>query len=275
MRMFLIEKELSAGLMTDILQALLLIISGFFGGVFLGMGAGTTGAILIMVLTVVFGHSIHNAIGTSLLIDCIIGIIAGLLYFRNNNVNLRPAVVIGICGALGSFIGSQFTSQTPEVALILLLSSLLIIVGISFIIKGVDTNIEFIRTKMKIHVLKKYTLVIFIVFGIIAGFGNGYTGMGIGGIIALFLLLFLDYDLVTAIGTSLLLLVCISGAGAVGHILKNEIIYPVVLMVGVSAAVGAVAGSVYAQKINQMKLGRLVGCIIIIMGLIMLLRAFT
>jgi hypothetical protein len=128
---------------------------------------------------------------------------------------------------------------------------------------------------MKIHVLKKYTLMIFIVFGIIAGFGNGYTGMGIGGIIALFLLLFLDYDLVTAIGTSLLLLVCISGAGAVGHILKNEIIYPVVLMVGVSAAVGAVAGSVYAQKINQMKLGRLVGCIIIIMGLIMLLRAFT
>ncbi len=97
--------------------------------------------------------------------------------------------------------------------------------------------------------------------------------MGIGGILALVLLLFLEYDLVTAIGTSLLLLVFISGAGAVGHILKNEIIYPVVFMVGISAAVGAITGSAYAQKINEEKLGRLIGCIILIMGLMMLARA--
>jgi uncharacterized membrane protein YfcA len=67
--------------------------------------------------------------------------------------------------------------------------------------------------------------------------------------------------------------VFISGAGAAGHILKNEIIYPVVLMVGASAAVGAVTGSMYAQKINEEKLGRLIGCIILIMGLMMLGRA--
>jgi uncharacterized membrane protein YfcA len=272
--MYIIEVELSAALMNDFLQAIILIVSGFFSGLFLGMGSGTTGAILITSLTVVLGHSIHQAIGTSLLIDCLIGLIAGILYFRKNNANLRPALVIGICGAIGSFLGSQFTSQTPELALILLLSTLLILLGISFLAKGLHTNMEFVRTKMKVHILKKYTLVVFILFSIIAGFGSGFTGMGIGGILALVLILFLEYDLVTAIGTSLLLLVFISGAGAVGHILKNEIIYPVVLMVGVSAAVGAVTGSMYAQKINEEKLGRLIGCIILIMGLMMLVRAF-
>jgi len=260
--------------MNDFLQAIILIVSGFFSGLFLGMGSGTTGAILITSLTVVLGHSIHQAIGTSLLIDCLIGLIAGILYFRKNNTNLRPALVIGICGAIGSFLGSQFTSQTPELALILLLSTLLILLGISFLAKGLHINIEFVRTKMKVHTLKKYTLVVFILFSIIAGFGSGFTGMGIGGILALVLLLFLEYDLVTAIGTSLLLLVFISGAGAVGHILKNEIIYPIVFMAGVSAAVGAVTGSMYAQKINEEKLGRLIGCIILIMGLMMLVRAF-
>jgi hypothetical protein len=261
--------------MNDILQAIILIIAGFFSGLFLGMGSGTTGAILITSLTVLLGYSIHQSIGTSLLIDCLIGSIAGIMYFRKNNTNLRPAVVIGIFGAIGSFLGSQFTSQTPELVLILLLSVLLIILGIIFLAKGVRTNIEFVRTKMKIHTLKKYTLIIFILFSVIAGFANGFTGMGSGGIIALGLLLFLEYDLVIAIGTSLLLLVFISGAGAVGHILKNEIIYPIVFMVGVFATIGAIIGSVYSQKINEKKLGRLVGAIIIIMGLIMLLRAFV
>jgi uncharacterized membrane protein YfcA len=271
--MYLIEGEFSAAPMNDILQAIILIVSGFFSGLFLGMGSGTTGAILITTLTVVLGHSIHQAIGTSLLIDCIIGLIAGILYFRKNNANLRPALVIGICGAVGSFLGSQFTSQTPELALILLLSTILILLGISFLAKGLHANIEFVRTKMKVHTLKKYTPVVFILFSIIVGFSSGFTGMGIGGILALVLLLFLEYDLVTAIGTSLLLLVFISGAGAVGHILKNEIIYPVVFMVGISAAVGAITGSAYAQKINEEKLGRLIGCIILIMGLMMLARA--
>jgi hypothetical protein len=269
------EIEFSAVLMNDILQAIILIVSGFFSGLFLGMGSGTTGAIIITSLTVILGYSIHQAIGTSLLIDCLIGLIAGILYFRKHNANLRPTLAIGIFGAIGSFLGSQFTSQTPELALILLLSTLLILLGISFLAKGLHTNIEFVRTKMKVHALKKYTLVFFILFSIIAGFGSGFTGMGIGGVLALVLLLFLEYDLVTAIGTSLLLLVFVSGAGAVGHILKNEIIYSVVLMAGVSAAVGAVTGSVYAQKINEEKLGRLIGCIILIMGLMMLVRAYT
>lgn len=260
--------------MNDIVQAIILIVTGFFSGLFLGMGSGTTAAILITSLTVVLGYSIHDAIGTSLLIDCLIGLTAGILYFYKNNVNIRPAIVIGIFGAIGSFLGSQFTSQTPEVILIILLSAFLILLGVSFLTKGVQTNIELVRTRFHISALKKYTLIIFIVFSIIAGLANGFTGMGSGGIIALGLLLFLEYDLVTAIGTSLILLVFISGAGAAGHILKNEIIYPVVLMVGISAALGAITGSLYSQKINQDALGRLVGFIIIIMGLIMLLRAF-
>ena len=67
----------------DYITIIILIISGFGSGVFVGMGSGTTGAIMITCLTVFLNHSVHNAIGTSLLIDGIIGGIAGLIFLKN------------------------------------------------------------------------------------------------------------------------------------------------------------------------------------------------
>jgi uncharacterized membrane protein YfcA len=58
------------------LELIILISSGFGSGVFVGMGSGTTGSTVITSLTVFVGYPIHQAIGTSLLIDCIIGGIA-------------------------------------------------------------------------------------------------------------------------------------------------------------------------------------------------------
>ncbi len=58
------------------LELIILISSGFGSGVFVGMGSGTTGSTMITSLTVFVGYPIHQAIRTSLLIDCIIGGIA-------------------------------------------------------------------------------------------------------------------------------------------------------------------------------------------------------
>jgi len=78
--------------------------------------------------------------------------------------------------------------------------------------------------------------------------------MGIGGVVALVLMLILDYDIHTAIGTALLSIMFISGAGAIGHV--------------------AVFGSFAANKINEEKLGRIVGVLILVMGIILLFRTF-
>ena len=92
----------------DYLTIFLLIISGFGSGLFIGLGSGTTGTIMITFLTVFMGHSIHQAIGTSLMIDCIIGGIAGLIYIKHRNVNIRPGLLLAFTGVIGAFIGSRF-----------------------------------------------------------------------------------------------------------------------------------------------------------------------
>jgi uncharacterized membrane protein YfcA len=258
----------------DILQILILLISGIGSGIFVGMGSGTTGSIMITSLTVFLGYSIHQSIGTSLLIDCIIGGIAGIIFLKKGNTNFKPAFTIAAFGAIGSFIGGQFTSSAPELGLIILISSILILLGLSFIIKGLQKNIDYIKEKGKVKYLKKHKIKFFIGFGLIAGASSGFTGMGIGGVVALILMLFLDYDIHTAIGTALLSIMFISGAGAMGHVLNGEVLLGAGLIAGSAAVIGAVVGSFAANKINEEKLGRIVGVLILFMGLILLFRAF-
>ena len=115
---------------------------------------------------------------------------------------------------------------------------------------------------------------VFIAFGLIAGASSGFTGMGIGGVVALLLMLFLDYDIHTAIGTALLTIFFISGAGAIGHVMHNEMLYSAGIIAASAAACGAIIGSFSANKINEEHLGRIVGLLILAMGMIMLFRAF-
>ena len=87
-----------------VLELIILIISGFGSGVFVGMGSGTTGSIMITSLTVFVGYSIHQAKGTSLLIDCIIGGIAGFIFLKKGKSNFIPAILIAGTGAVGSHV---------------------------------------------------------------------------------------------------------------------------------------------------------------------------
>ena len=258
----------------DYLTIILLIASGFGSGLFVGIGSGTTAAIMITCLTVLLNHSVHDAIGTSLLIDGVIGGIAGFVFLRRDNVNLRPAILLILTGAIGSFIGSRFTSAAPESGLLFFMGSLLILIGCTFIIKGLQRNIDYIGSKINVELLRENKIVFFIIFGFIAGFGSGFTGMGIGGVIALVLILILDYKIHTAIGTSLLMMFFISGSGSIGHILSNEIVFRAALVAGSAAAVGSVSGALVANKINEDKLGRLIGAIIVILGIAIFFRVF-
>jgi len=268
------ENLILSNVINYFLELIILIISGFGSGVFVGMGSGTTGSIMIMSLTVFCDYPIHQAIGTSLLIDCIIGGIAGFIFLKKGKSNFRPAFLIAGTGAVGSFIGSQFTSSAPEMGLIVIISTILIILGISFIVKGLQQNIDYFRKKGKVQRFKENKTLFFVAFGLIAGASSGFTGMGIGGVVALVLMLILDYDIHTAIGTALLSIMFISGAGAIGHVLNNEVLFSAGLIAGSAAVVGAIFGSFAANKINEEKLGRIVGLLILIMGIILLFRVF-
>jgi uncharacterized membrane protein YfcA len=107
-------------------------------------------------------------------------------------------------------------------------------------------------------------------FGAVIGFLSGFTGMGSSGAMTILLIFVLGYDLHTAIGTSLLMMFFIAGAGGIGHGFQGHVLWEVALIAGLGAVVGAGSGSLFANKINEERLGRTIGAIIVFLGIVFL-----
>jgi len=252
----------------------ILIISGFGSGLIVGIGSGTAGGLMIPILTVFLGRNIHSSIGTSLIIDSIIGGIAGLIFFKKGSVDIRSGVILAITGVIGALIGSRFTQSAPESGLNLFIGLGLMLLGINFLINGIGKNVEYINSKINFRKVRENKVIAFVIIGFIIGFISGFSGIGGGGLVTLILILVLCYSVHTAIGTSLIMLMFIAGAGGIVHIIQNEFYLDGILIAGVSSIFGAVIGSSYANKINEEKLGKIIGLIIVVFGFSVILKIF-
>lgn len=254
------------------ITTIILFIFGFGSGISVGIASGTSGSFLIPCLTIFIGHSIHRAIGTSLLVDCIIGGVAGLIFLKNGHVDMRSGFLLAVAGVIGAILGSRFTSSASPLGLSIFIGLFLIFIGVNFIMNGIQRNVDFVEERINFKLFKDNKILSFIICGFIIGLVSGFSGVGGGGMVALFLIFILGYDIHTAIGTSLIMMFFIAGSGAVGHFLNNEVIVSDALIAGFGAIIGAVSGSVVASKVDENKLGRLIGVIFIVLGIAIFLN---
>lgn len=258
----------------DYLNGFLLLITGWLSGIYVGIASGTAEAFILPIMTIFIGTSVYQAIGTSLIVDASIGLVAGLIFFKKGNVNFRPVIILSICGVIAAFIGTNFTTGAPESVLKVLIAFVLIIFGINLLINGFKKNVDYIENKIKFTWFKNNKTYSLIIFGTLIGFASGFTGMGSSGAVTLVLIFILGYDLHTAIGTSLLMMFFITGSGAIGHGFLGNFIFDIALIIGLGAVIGAASGSLVANKIDEDKLGRLIGAILTVIGVIFIIKLF-
>jgi uncharacterized membrane protein YfcA len=251
------------------------VFSFFVGcgsGIAVGIASGTAESFMIPFLTIVLTNSIYQAIGSSLFVDCMIGGMAGIIFLLKGNVNVKPVSMLAITGVMGAVIGSFFTAGTPESGLTLLIAIVLIVLGLTLIRGGVKKNVDYVNSKFSFTWFKNNKMLTFIIFGTIIGFSSGFIGMGSSGAMTFILVFIMGYDLHNAIGTSLLMMFFIAGSGAITHGLQGDFVYPVAVFAGIGACIGAATGSFAANKINEDRLGRLIGLVITIIGFIVLIE---
>ncbi len=227
---------------------------------------------MIPFVTIILAQSVYQAIGTSLVVDCIIGGVAGIMFLLKGHVNARPVALLAISGMAASVVGSMFTRGTPESGLKVLIAVVLIGLGLALLRGGVKRNVEYVNSKVSFAWFQKQKLISLLFFGSIIGFASGFTGMGSSGAMTFVLIFIMGYDLHTSIGTSLLMMFFIAGSGAITHGLKGEIVTSVALFAGVGALIGATSGSFFANRIDEDKLGRSIGLIITLLGVSVLIE---
>ncbi|MFH1013272.1 MAG: sulfite exporter TauE/SafE family protein [Thermoplasmatota archaeon] len=254
------------------ISSLLSFLVGCGCGVSVGIASGTAESFMIPFVTIMLAQSVYQAIGTSLLVDCIIGGVAGIMFLKKGNMNVRPVVLLAVSGMVASVLGSMFTKGTPESGLKFLIAFVLIGLGVALLRGGIRKNVEYVNSKVSFGWFQRQKFVSLIFFGSLIGFASGFTGMGSSGAMTFVLIFIMGYDLHTSIGTSLMMMFFIAGSGAITHGLRGEILPTVALFAGLGALVGATSGSFFANRIDEEKLGRLIGLIITILGLSVLIE---
>jgi uncharacterized protein len=254
------------------ISSILSFLVGCGCGVAVGIASGTAESFMIPFVTIILAQSVYQAIGTSLVVDCIIGGVAGVIFLLKGNVNFRPVILLALSGIAASAIGSMFTKGTPESGLQFLIAFVLIGLGVALLRGGVKRNVEYVNGKLNFEWFRKRRILSLIIFGALIGFASGFTGMGSSGAMTFLLIFIMGYDLHTSIGTSLMLMFFIAGSGAITHGLKGEIVTSVALFAGFGALIGATAGSFCANRIDEDKLGRIIGLIITILGFAVLIE---
>ncbi len=110
---------------------LLGLIIGAISGI-----VGTGGGVLIVPALVYFFHmSQHKAQGTSLgALLAPIGILAFWEYHKAGNVDLKASLLIAVGFAIGGYFGGFWAQQLPDLLLRRILGTLLVVVGIHFLL---------------------------------------------------------------------------------------------------------------------------------------------
>lgn len=246
------------------------IATGFIAGLAAGITGISAALIISPVLFTFLGVPTYQAVGIALASDIFSSIASTITYGRNHNIDFRGGfyilLIIIFFTAIGSYIGAFVPNYTVGFGLM----ASTIFLGTKFIVSPVTNTFNNVHGKSS----RKHTIIA-IVSGIVIGLLNGIFGAGGGLLVLLVLVCLLQYELKTALGTSLFIMAFTAMVGALSHFIIGGIPDTNILLTCIcSAFAGAWLSSVFANKISAKALNRIIGIVLLGLGFAMMLKQF-
>jgi len=265
----------------------LLILFGFFMAILANMTGIEGGMIFVPLFIFLFGLSPQEAAGVSMA-TMVFGLGAGsLAYARQRRIDYRLGLTLLAVSMPGTILGALLTPYLPAKALELILGLLLVPLGLRMIFrrelgKLQPTTQESSPGWERVWIdgggtafhyfIRRLPLGLLIYFFI--GFVAGLLGIGGGAIKVPTLILLLGLPPHIALATSVFtmaLTALVGGVthGAIGHVLPAYVLY---LVPGV--LVGSQVGARLAKRTPAAFLTKLLGWIVVLIGVAILAKAF-
>ena len=245
----------------------LAILAALLIGLCLGL-LGSGGSILtVPVLVFILERPEKSAIAEGLAIVGIVASVGSLPYFWRQEISWKSVLFFGVPGMVGAFVGawtSSFISGRIQLALFactMLVASCCILFGPASVENGTSDRSSW-ATLMK---------------GFLVGCLTGLVGVGGGFLIVPALILLCGLPIRLAVGTSLVIIGmnCLTGfieQCVANHDLILQINWQIIFLMSALAIVGAIFGSYTSKLLEPMKLRKIFGCVLLIMGLVILLN---
>ncbi len=243
-------------------------------GLLTGSVVGLTGAsgvvVVVPLLTVLLGYSMHSAIGTSLFVDVITPMFVAWSYSKNGNVNIKSGLWLALGAIVGAQIGSLLANQSLSGGQI----------GIGFIVMIFIMAIVMWRKSMlpskprieseNTQPLTTKTVLASLGIGLLLGGMSGMVGAGGGMAFLLVLILVLKYPIHKAIGTSSLIMSLTAASGTIGYALHGNVNFISGLFVGIGSMIGGLLTSRVANKVSEQTLEKIVSVVFVFLGVLMI-----
>jgi uncharacterized membrane protein YfcA len=217
--------------------------------------AGLGAAFLFVPFFYWMGVPLREAMATALLLNAISLAFASAVFIQGGLVRFRAAVPILIAAVILSPLGAWSSQYVPRDVLLWLFAGFLVFAGAMMLLyrpaprpAGGDGG------------SKEATLGAGV--GGLAGYLGGLLGVG-GGNFIVPVLTWLGYDPKVAAGTTGFVVVFASAAGFLGHVSLGGLDPTFLMVTGLAAVVGALAGSWLARfKLSSAQLKRVIGILL-------------
>jgi len=238
-------------------NVLLDLVYGAAIGFALGLTGGGGSIITLPVLVYLIGESVHEAIGTSLVV--VGGIAAQGFLAQRTNVRFGSGLIVGLLGIIGNIPGSILAGHVSGELLLLLFAGFMFVSAFAML---------FIRLPDHVEGAKPHWLMVAVV-GAVLGFLTGFLGVGGGFLIVPALVFALGFSMRNAIATSLFV-IFVNTVVALGSRFGHA---PIAWFVALLLFAGGFAGNALGAKLAKSLDHRLLKTIFAVF--VMAVGAFT
>lgn len=244
------------------------IITGFAAGLATGLSSISAAIIISPVLITFLDIPAYAAVGIALAADIFSSTASAIMYGKNRHVNFRGSYYLLMTTLVFTVIGSYIGAHTPDHAIGygLILSTTFL--GGKFLVAPVKSPLENIPENLN----RKHVWTT-LLSGAVIGLISGIFGIGGGLMILIALVFLLQYELKTALGTSLYIMAFTALIGAFSHFIIGGIPDLAILTACIcSATAGAWFSSMFANRASAKMLNVTVGILLLGIGLAMLFK---
>jgi uncharacterized membrane protein YfcA len=231
-------------------------------GLSLGLLGGGGSILTLPILLYVVGMQAKEAIATSLLVVGVASFVAMLAHARAHRVSFKLALSFGAASMVSAYLAGRFAHLLPGSWLLAGFTATMLVTGAAMLRpRAVQGEEPCAPSPTK-------------ALGAGAGVGalTGLVGAGGGFLIVPALTMFAGLDMPRAVGTSLLVITLNSLAGFAGYLGHVHIDVPAAALVTAMAALGSVAGSMLAGRLQPAQLRRGFAGFVLVMGVVMALK---
>ncbi len=243
---------------------------------------------IVPILFIFCGFDLYLTLFSSLLVDCGNALVMTLIAAKHRQIDIRRGVLLAgfalVWVAGGIALGRAFIPGNED----FFRGSagiITIIIGISFVIKGIKNKTAAGRNPSPVKEnslpaaqnktedgLRRFLIYVGVA---LMAFHIGFFGIGGGMGYAIFLMLFLSYPVLKATGTAMLMTFCstLFAAGGLFFLIPEsafvnsgaQLLIP--MMVGLSM-LGTIAGAKIAYSLTERQINFLIGSVVIFAGLL-------